>query len=81
MYIADASNNRIRKVTPAGIISTVAGNGTASYSGDGGQATDATLNAPHGVSFDASGNMYIADFTNSVVRMVSPTGIISSRLV
>ena len=57
MYIADYLNNRIRKVTVStGIITTVAGTGTDSYSGDNGPATSATLNYPEGVSLDASGN-------------------------
>ena len=57
MYIADFSNHRIRKVTiSTGIISTIAGTGTGSYSGDGGAATSATLNGPRGLSVDASGN-------------------------
>ncbi len=56
MYIADRANNRIRKVTVStGIITTVAGTGTASYSGDNGPATSAALNLPRGVALDASG--------------------------
>ena len=58
VYIADRSNNRIRKVTVStGIITTIAGTGTASYSGDDGAATSATLNYPHGVAVDASGRI------------------------
>jgi trimeric autotransporter adhesin len=79
-YIADTSNNRIRKVTAStGIISTVAGNGTAGYSGDGGAATSAELNEPFGVAVDKSGNIYIADTRNNRVRKVTAsTGIIST---
>ena len=56
MYIADYSNHRIRKVTVStGFISTVAGTGTASFSGDGGAATSATLNSPYGIALDSSG--------------------------
>ena len=56
MYIADTDNDRIRKVTVStGIISTIAGTGSASYSGDNGAATSATLNNPYGVALDASG--------------------------
>ena len=56
VYIADSHNNRIRKVTVStGIITTIAGTGTSSYSGDNGAATSATLNYPHGVTLDASG--------------------------
>ena len=58
VYIADFSNNRIRKVTVSTeIISTIAGTGTASYSGDNGAATSATLNYPTGVALDASGRI------------------------
>lgn len=63
----------------AGYITTVAGNGTAGYSGDGGPATSAELKGPHDVVFDKSGNMYVADFGNNVVRIVSrKTGFIST---
>lgn len=78
IYIADLLNNRVRKVTPGGIITTVAGNGTAGFSGDGGAATSATLNQPIGVAVDASGNLYIADEQNSRIRKVTPGGIIST---
>ena len=58
MYIADTFNNRIRKVTVStGIITTIAGTGTSSYSGDNGAATSATLNGPHGVAVDTSGGI------------------------
>ena len=58
MYIADTGNNRIRKLTVlTGIISTVAGTGSATYSGDNGAATSATLNLPYGVALDASGRI------------------------
>ncbi len=70
LYIADTTNNRIRKVS-GGIISTVAGTGTAGYSGDGGQATSAQLNNPIGVAVDGEGNLYIADLVNARVRKVS----------
>jgi len=70
IYIADSNNNRIRVVT-GGTISTFAGNGTASYSGDGGAATSATLYTPRGVAVDANGVVYIADTNNHVVRKVS----------
>jgi len=70
LYIADQGNQRIRQVTPAGIISTVAGNGTAGYSGDSGFAISAELYNPQGVVVDASGNLYIADAGNFRIRMV-----------
>jgi sugar lactone lactonase YvrE len=78
IYIADQQNNRIRKIDPSGVITTVAGNGTAGYSGDGGPATSAELDDPSGVAVDASGNLYIADSLNSVIRKVNPSGIITT---
>ncbi len=80
LYIADSYNNRIRKVTLAtGIISTVAGNGTKGYSGDGGAATSAELNDPHAVALDSAGNIYIADSLNNRIRKVTvSTGKIST---
>lgn len=77
MYIADSLNNRIRKVTGT-TISTIAGSGVFSYSGDGGSATAAQLNAPEAVAVDASGNVYIADTANNVVRQISAKGVIST---
>ena len=78
LYIADSLNRRIRKVASGGSISTFAGNGTFSYSGDGGPAGKAQLNTPQGVAADSSGNLYIADTLNNVVRKVSPNGTISN---
>jgi sugar lactone lactonase YvrE len=77
IYIADAENNRIRKVTnpgSSGIISTVAGNGESGYSSDGVLATSARLNSPFGVAVDASGNVYIADAQNHRIRKVTNPG-------
>jgi trimeric autotransporter adhesin len=80
LYIADSDNNRIRKVTVStGIITTVAGNGTAGYSGDGVAATSTGLNYPDGVALDSAGNIYIADFDNSRIRKVTvSTGLITT---
>jgi hypothetical protein len=79
MYIADVNNFRIRKVNKVtGIISTFAGNGISGYSGDGGQATNAKLNYPSSVAFDAADNMYIADNFNHCIRKVNTSGIIST---
>ena len=80
IYIGDTFNNRIRKVTVStGIISTIAGTGTNSYSGDNGAATSATLNHPHGVGLDTAGNVYIADTHNHRIRKVTiSTGIITT---
>lgn len=78
LYIADRYNSRIRKVASDGTISTVAGNGTAGYSGDGGPAASAELNAPEGVAVDTAGNLYIADTYNGCIRKVDTSGIITS---
>jgi len=78
IYIADYYNCRIRKVTPAGIITTVAGTSACGYSGDGGLATQARLWGSQGVAVDPAGNIYIADSSNHRVRMVSPNGIITT---
>jgi trimeric autotransporter adhesin len=71
LYISDSIANVVRMVTPAGIISTFAGNGTAGYSGNNGPATSASLNGPDGLAVDAAGNLYIADTGNNRVRKVS----------
>lgn len=71
LYIADASNHRIRKVTPGGIVSTVAGTGVQGSSGDGGLAINALLNRPISVALDTAGNLYICDSSNHNVRRVS----------
>ena len=82
LFITDGYNNRIRKVSTNGIITTVAGNGPSgapgSYSGDGGMATNASLNYPEGVVLDASGNLFIADSYNNRIRKVSSNGIITT---
>lgn len=79
-YIADQSDHRIRKVNAnTGIISTIAGNGTQGFSGDGGPAIAAKLSKPSGISIDGLGNLYIADFANYRIRKVNAsTGIIST---
>ncbi len=78
LYIADQLNNRIRKVTTSGTISTVAGNGTAGYTGDGAAATSAELTSPTGIAIDKAGNLYIADSGNNVIRKVTSAGTIST---
>jgi uncharacterized protein (TIGR03437 family) len=85
LYIADAGHNRIRRVSTAGIITTVAGNGSAAYSGDGGLATLAAIRATStdrattlGVTVDATGNLYIADSGNNRVRVVTTDGKINT---
>ncbi len=78
VYLADTDNNRIRKVAQDGTISTVAGNGIAGFSGDGGAALNAELNTPSGVSLDSAGNIYIADTYNDRIRRVSSAGVITT---
>lgn len=86
VYISDQANQRVRKVDGAGIISTVVGNGMRSYTGDGGPALMASLNAPVGqaappaarIEFDARGNLYIADTGNNVIRRVGADGVITT---
>ncbi|HXJ39746.1 MAG TPA: hypothetical protein VNH18_10740, partial [Bryobacteraceae bacterium] len=86
LYIADTGNNRVRKVSPQGTITTFAGTGnsavncteTGGYSGDGGPATSAALKCPRGISIDRAGNVYIADSENYVIRKVTPDGNIST---
>ncbi len=79
MYIIDQDNQRVRKVDTAGIITTIAGNGTSGYSGDGGPATLAQLQFPAGGGqVDKYGNVYIADFYNNRIRKVDTAGMIST---
>jgi sugar lactone lactonase YvrE len=78
-YVTDASaTNRVRRVSANGIVTTVAGNGTAGFSGDGGPATSAALNIPRSVATDTAGNLYIADTGNNRIRKVSIDGIITT---
>ncbi|MFE9424037.1 NHL repeat-containing protein [Kitasatospora sp. NPDC006697] len=78
LYIADYNNQRVRKVTPGGIITTVAGTGTAGYGSDGGPATATTLYGPNDVAVDGAGNLYIADYYNQRIRKVDAKGIITT---
>src|SRR5207244_4239880 len=83
VFIVDTDNQRIRKVTPAGLISTIAGSGATGsgnggFSGDGGPATSAKLNNPTGVAVDASGDVFIVDTDNQRIRKVTPAGLIST---
>jgi sugar lactone lactonase YvrE len=74
VFIADSRNNRVRKIDTSGTITTVAGTGQATYSGDGGPATSAALQGPEGIAVDAHGALYVADFWNYRVRIIDPTG-------
>jgi sugar lactone lactonase YvrE len=82
LYIADFTNNRVRKVTPAGIITTVAGNGTTIHSGDNGPATAAGISAPQSIALDKSGNLYIvesvSDGRGKWIREVNLSGVITT---
>jgi sugar lactone lactonase YvrE len=78
LFISDTSNHRVRVVTPDGNIGTIAGTGVAGYSGDGGPAFTAALNGPQGLAADPYGDIYIADTNNSVVRKISPAGVITT---
>src|SRR5829696_5789823 len=77
-YIADTDNNRVRKVDPTGHITTVAGTGSAGFSGDGGPATAATLRQPNGLALDTAGNLFVSDSGNSRVRKVATNGVITT---
>jgi len=78
LFIADSYNNRVRKVTPDGVITTVAGNGTSGFGGDRGPALSAQLSYPLGVAVDTAGNIFIADSHNNRIRKVTPDGIITT---
>jgi uncharacterized protein (TIGR03437 family) len=83
IYISESGENRIRKVATDGTISTIAGNGNCCYMNDGGPATNAPLNQPWGVAFDANGNGFVADTGNSAIRLVQPatSGPVQSGIV
>jgi uncharacterized protein (TIGR03437 family) len=75
IYVADTANHRVRKISPDGTITTLAGNGSGGFAGDGGPPTQASLYYPKGLAVDASsGNLYIADWLNSRIRVVTPDG-------
>lgn len=78
VYFADGGVHRVRKIAANGTITTIAGNGTPGYTGDGAAATTAELNEPGGVAVDSQGNIYISDSGNMVIRMINPQGVIST---
>jgi len=81
VYIADTGNNRIRQITPDGIIRTIAGQGGPGFSGDGGPSVSAGLNAPAGLVLDGSGDLYLADSGNNRVRRLVPVGVIAPAVI
>jgi sugar lactone lactonase YvrE len=78
LYVADRLNNRIRQITPDGIIRTVAGTGAVAFSGDGGPASAAALNQPVAVTIDQNGNLFFSNVGNERVRMIARNGTIST---
>jgi len=76
LYVSDIGDNIIRKVTSAGVVSTLAGRGTSGYAD--GTGTSAVFNKPIGLAVDASGNVYVADKGNNVIRMITPAGVVST---
>lgn len=79
VYIVDTYNHRIRRVSTDGIITTIGGTGSAGYSGDGGPATSARFDTPHGIAADAAGNVYVADAPNQRIRRIdAATGIVTT---
>ncbi len=78
VYVADAGDNRVRKISASGIITTIAGNGFAGFSGDGGPAIAAQLDHPYGIALDFAGNVYVADLGNACVRRVDANGVITT---
>jgi streptogramin lyase len=76
VYVADNGNNLIRKITPAGVVSTLAGSGMAGSSN--GTGTAASFNSPFGIAVDAAGNVYVADSGNNLIRKITPSGVVST---
>lgn len=77
-YVTEASNNRVRKIDPSGIITTIAGTGEQGYAGDGGPATQAEFDSPRGIGVNWLGEIFVADFGNDVVRKIDVLGRIST---
>lgn len=77
LYFTETNGNRVRKISPSGIITTLAGNGIGTSAGDGGPATAASLYLPEAIDVDTAGNVYIGEF-NGIIRKVTPAGIIST---
>jgi len=78
LFVCDMGNNMVAKISPSAVLTVVAGNGIRAYSGDGGEAGNASLNRPQGIAIDGAGNLYTADRYNYRVRMVTPSGVITT---
>ena len=78
LFIADTGNQRIRKVDPSGVITTIAGSGERGFAGDGGPAVEAQFDGPEGVAVDMTGSLYIADYGNHRIRKVNSSGTITT---
>ncbi|HET9505291.1 MAG TPA: NHL repeat-containing protein [Hymenobacter sp.] len=76
IYVADFENNCVRKITPAGVVSTLAGTATAGFVN--GSATAARFDRPYGLAVDAQGNVYVADYGNACIRKITPSGVVST---
>ncbi|MCH1463187.1 MAG: hypothetical protein L7U46_04820, partial [Candidatus Nanopelagicales bacterium] len=77
VYVADENNHAIRKITPAGVVTTLAGTAESSGSTDG-TGADARFNRPHGVAVDGDGNVYVADGVNHTIRKITPAGVVTT---
>ena len=78
IYVTDRDNNRIRRIDPDGIITTIAGTGERGFAGDGGPATEAQFNRLYGLALDGTGNLYVADRWNNRIRRIDPEGIVTT---
>ncbi len=76
IFVVDSDNNKIKKVTPAGVVTTIAGDGTQGYAD--GTGTAATFGNPYGIAIDAAGNLYITDATNYTIRKITPAGVVTT---